>query len=418
MTSAANQPEDASTFARITPEVIGTRSGELLAPCRDHHRAPVPPEPASGSAIALALSGGGFRATLAAIGVVRFLADAGLLSRVRFISSVSGGSIANGILARHYETLAKEGFSPEAFKRTIQDPTIEQVSRRSMSRAMVAQAWRAIGPRTRTNVLADTLDRWFFGGMLLDKMPGPCRYIFNAANLTTAARFGFEREFIGDYVIGTVPTVNLGLRLADAVAASAAVPGLLAPYKPPGQFPCHSELTPKLVDGGAYENTATEPVDRLGETTLIAVNAGGIFRLGPIGRLPIISVLQRSESLLYRQSTALRARELVNRFRLWEQAERSGSSSRPIEACRGVLFGLSTILSDPPATWVAQNRDLGPEETNRLARLPTSLSRFAPEDCRRLIYRTWWLTGATLAKYHPELLDAGIPSWADPPWLD
>src|SRR5437588_5127312 len=43
--------------------------------------------------IGLALSGGGFRATLYHLGLVRFLRDAGLLSQVTHITSVSGGSI-------------------------------------------------------------------------------------------------------------------------------------------------------------------------------------------------------------------------------------------------------------------------------------------------------------------------------------
>ena len=43
--------------------------------------------------IGLALSGGGFRASLYHLGVVRFLRDAGILSQVSHITSVSGGSI-------------------------------------------------------------------------------------------------------------------------------------------------------------------------------------------------------------------------------------------------------------------------------------------------------------------------------------
>src|SRR5262252_10344406 len=43
--------------------------------------------------IGLALSGGGFRATLYHLGLVRFLRDAGLLANVSHISAVSGGSI-------------------------------------------------------------------------------------------------------------------------------------------------------------------------------------------------------------------------------------------------------------------------------------------------------------------------------------
>ena len=43
--------------------------------------------------IGLALSGGGFRATLFHLGLVRFMRDAGLLSQVTHITSVSGGSV-------------------------------------------------------------------------------------------------------------------------------------------------------------------------------------------------------------------------------------------------------------------------------------------------------------------------------------
>src|SRR6267142_1243421 len=43
--------------------------------------------------IGLALSGGGFRATLYHLGLVRFLYDAGILPQVSHITAVSGGSI-------------------------------------------------------------------------------------------------------------------------------------------------------------------------------------------------------------------------------------------------------------------------------------------------------------------------------------
>jgi predicted acylesterase/phospholipase RssA len=43
--------------------------------------------------LGLALSGGGLRATLYHLGVVRFLRDAGLLRDVTHMVSVSGGSI-------------------------------------------------------------------------------------------------------------------------------------------------------------------------------------------------------------------------------------------------------------------------------------------------------------------------------------
>src|SRR5438105_5012865 len=52
--------------------------------------------------LGLTLSGGGFRATLYHLGVVRFLHDAGALAQVRRICSVSGGSILAAHLVLHW----------------------------------------------------------------------------------------------------------------------------------------------------------------------------------------------------------------------------------------------------------------------------------------------------------------------------
>src|SRR5438270_12039665 len=55
------------------------------------------------SKLGLALSGGGFRASLYHLGLVRFLRDAGLLSRVSHITSVSGGSVLAAHLALNWD---------------------------------------------------------------------------------------------------------------------------------------------------------------------------------------------------------------------------------------------------------------------------------------------------------------------------
>src|SRR6476661_8219646 len=53
--------------------------------------------------IGLALSGGGFRATLYHLGLVRFLRDAGILPQVTHITSVSGGSIIAAHLVLNWD---------------------------------------------------------------------------------------------------------------------------------------------------------------------------------------------------------------------------------------------------------------------------------------------------------------------------
>ena len=56
-------------------------------------------------ATALCLSGGGYRAMTFHAGVLRRLNESGVLSRLDFVSSVSGGSITAGILARAWKRL-------------------------------------------------------------------------------------------------------------------------------------------------------------------------------------------------------------------------------------------------------------------------------------------------------------------------
>jgi predicted acylesterase/phospholipase RssA len=76
----------------------GTSLSGIVAGCVDALRPASPAPTADGPAIGLTLSGGGFRATFAAVGVVRYLADSGLLGNLRHVSSVSGGSFANDML--------------------------------------------------------------------------------------------------------------------------------------------------------------------------------------------------------------------------------------------------------------------------------------------------------------------------------
>jgi NTE family protein len=188
----------------------------------------------------------------------------------------------------------------------------------------------------------------------------------------------------------------------------------LRSVRPPGRYPCQGGRTPKLVDpGGVYENTALEPIDDLpgDRACIVALNAGGVFRTGPFGGLPIIKDLMRSEGLLYRQSTALRMRAMVERFKAWEDATKKGTTP-PAGARRGVLFGLATTVEDPPAE-SSEGRPERPELARELTLVKTSLGKFPLERRRDLVYRGWWLTGATLTKFHRDLLPQTLPAWTD-----
>src|SRR4051794_28627309 len=85
-----------------------------------HDTSDVPPE----AGIALCLSGGGYRAMLFHAGCLWRLNELGLLSKLKRISSVSGGSIIAGVLGMNWQAL---DFKPGAGSARFQDLLIKPV---------------------------------------------------------------------------------------------------------------------------------------------------------------------------------------------------------------------------------------------------------------------------------------------------
>ena len=381
-------------------------SDERILPCGDSLRAAEPEPAPAGPTLGLTFSGGGFRATFAAFGLLRYVADAGLLGSVRYVSSVSGGSIANGLLARRWPALRTEGFTGEALQRLVVDDAIDRVSGRSLKLTLIRNAWRIVGSDTRTDLLADKFDDWFFDGRQLEDLDPEVRWVVNAANLVTGVRFGFERDVVGDYVGGLARTAGTGLRLSQAAAASAAVPGAFAPWKVEGiPFPCATR-PPMLLDGGVYDNTGLEVLDRERHRNVFTftMNAGGLLRPGGYGRVPLVRELSRANSLLYRQSTGLRTRMMVRSFRLGDGVPVGGAL--PKGARHGVLVGLASDLDDPGGR-LAEWREAFPElrtfKGEDLSQFPTVFDKLPAELCRKLVYRGWWRAGAAIARFYPDL---------------
>jgi NTE family protein len=391
---------------------LGASLSSLIAPCGDSLR-PAEPPPAQGVPIGLTLSGGGFRATFAGLGVARFLADAGLLGDVRFVSSVSGGSVANGMLATRFPELRTRGFTGAAFDELVVEPIAKRVTRASLKTKLVRNIWRTVGRRNRTDLLARAFNDWLFDDVELESLDPGCRWIFNAANLMTGARFGFERDVVGDYVVGLAPTFGSGLQVAQAVAASAAVPGAFAAMKiDQVEFPCAGRGIPSLLDGGTYDNTGLEALDspRYHDVFTISLNAGGVFVTGGYGKVPLVRDLARANSLLYRQSTSLRTRWMVDRFEAWNRTA-PGQPPAP-GARRGVLFGLASTIPgsdhktsaefDAFAARFPEHRSFTKDGIDQdLSFVPTVFDRLEPRLIAALVYRGWWLAGASLAQHQP-----------------
>jgi NTE family protein len=201
-----------------------------------------------------------------------------------------------------------------------------------------------------------------------------------------------------------------GLCLADAVACLGAFPGAFAPLVmgAPTSFRAATGASAKLLDGGAYDNLGLEVVDDLGDTFLVAINAGGLFHTVRFGGLPWIRNLVRVNSLLYRQSTSLRQREMIGRFQAFEQAKKQNQAP-PEWGRQGILFGLAATFKQPSPEWVA-TRPEHEELRLKLALVKTTFARFDRELCRQLVYRGWWLAGCSIATFHRDLI-AEPPNW-------
>ena len=103
------------------------------------------------------------------------------------------------------------------------------------------------------------------------------------------------------------------------------------------------------------------------------------------GGLPVIRDLKRAQGLLYRRTTSLRMRSMVERFKALEDARAKGEEPQPW-ARLGVVFGLATTV-DATDEWL-EGRPDHDEWRVETARLPTVFSSFTPDVCRSVLYRS------------------------------
>lgn len=201
-------------------------------------------EPAlPGKYVVLAFSGGGTRAAALAHGVLRELEATPaptapgltLLEGVDMISSASGGSVA----AANYVVHGREGYRrldrQDGFLR--HDGMVELVGG-----VLLAAPFYAVAEASRIELLS---------AMMARKVVGEVRYrdlfaakaarrpflVLNAADMASGERFPFTQDQLD------LLCLDLGeVRVADAIAASAAFPGALTPLPLNDRSPCPAQM--------------------------------------------------------------------------------------------------------------------------------------------------------------------------------
>lgn len=367
--------------------------------------------------VGICLSGGGFRASFYALGVLRYLAEANLLGRVASVSAVSGGSITAAALADRADRLAAAHWSLDSFLDEVARPLRTTVTTTNLRNRWVK---RSAGARLRGRrhgrgrVLGEVLAEHLFRSRRVCDLPDGPQVILTTTDLATGRAFRIARDFIGSYDFGYVEPTPDSIELGLAVAASAAVPTLFPPTLLPTAGLALRDAPPtlSLVDGGVYDNLGLEwysgwesgrPTSASQPNFVIVVNAGGLLDR-TTRTYGGVRGMWRSRDVQYSQTTKLRVRRFVDDLH----------NSR----LRGLYLGIAHdprgfVLPDKtPVDAALYDGALNSALVAPLARLRTDLDRFHPDEVDLLAYHGYWSTHVRLGTFHPSLA-VGVPSWRD-----
>src|SRR3954454_2757612 len=186
--------------------------------------------------IGLALSGGGFRASLYHLGLVRFLRDSGVLPRVTHITSVSGGSVLAAHLALNWDRYNGSAGEFEAAAAEVLAFIRMDVRNRIVRRYPLALplCWprRLVGKSnrllSRTGWLEWHYQQYLFGDTSLFQLPEAPQLHLLATNVSEGCLCSFNRN--GMIVVRRQPgnairldRIHMGLAtVAMGVTASSA----------------------------------------------------------------------------------------------------------------------------------------------------------------------------------------------------
>ncbi|OXM71289.1 patatin-like phospholipase family protein [Amycolatopsis vastitatis] len=208
--------------------------------------------------VGLALSGGGYRAMLFHAGALWRLNELGWLPKLTTVSSVSGGSIAAGVLAHAWNKLyfGEDGVAENFGKEVVQP--LRKLARTNLDIPVTLKAmfipWRSAGEE-----LARRYAKHLFGDCCLaDLDPAGPNFVFTATNLQDGSLWWFFRQ----------PGPHGQIPLATAVAASSAFPPMLSPVVIDDPHQAGHKIV--LSDAGVYDNLGLDPIENQRATVLVS----------------------------------------------------------------------------------------------------------------------------------------------------
>jgi predicted acylesterase/phospholipase RssA len=306
----------------------------------------------------LALSGGGFRASLYHIGVLAKLAELDLLRHIEVISCVSGGSI----IGAHYYLELRRFFDKDADNRAHDQVSREDYVNLIKKISVDFLAGVQKNPRvrilanpfpnlrmlwspgySRTTRLGELYEKLFYAKVEDDKQndirwindyrvyppENPQTFsprkdnwsrkskipelILNATTLNSGHNWQFTATWMGEspyqvnsdvdantryrrlYYEGDAPEQYKAVRLGTAVGASSCVPGLFEPIAMEELYP---DTVIRLVDGGVYDNQGISGLIEQDCNLLIVSDATGQLNTEKDPGGGVLSPLLRTNSTL------------------------------------------------------------------------------------------------------------------------
>ena len=278
--------------------------------------------------VGLALSGGGFRASLYHIGVLASLAERDMLRHVEVISTVSGGSILGMYyylkvrkllektpdgqitrqdyinLVREMETEFLDGVQKNLRMRALFSPT----SNLSVLVSRASSTTNRLGRLYESEMYAKVLGPGphYMDQLIVKPVGQPEFYprydnwrrkakvpviVLNSTTLNTCHNWQFTATFMGEppataadaqidannrlrrMYYDEAPAAYRHVRLGDAVAASACVPGLFDPLVLDRLY--QDDYVVRLVDGGVFDNQGVATLQEQECQVMLVSDASG-----------------------------------------------------------------------------------------------------------------------------------------------
>ncbi len=351
----------------------------------------------------LCLSGGGYRAMLFHLGTLWRLNELAYLPKLDRVSSVSGGSIAAGVLAKRWSELDFDDGVASNFKETVAEDLLA-LAGKTIDIWAVLRGLLSFTPIA--NRVAGAYRRQLFGGRTLQQLPLRPEFVFNSTSLQSGELFRFSKERMADYRVGEVPAPQI--EIAVAVAASSAFPPFLSPLRlklaPGAVKPFADEPTPPplyhppyttrvvLSDGGVYDNLGLQQAKGFPEQLVSDGGAKTADEERPSGLWPLQFL--RVLKVIDNQVLALRTEQLIDSYK---------DASDPT---RGAYWGIRTAID----AYHVNTLPAPPERTHELAVTPTRLAKLSPERRHRLVNWGYAVCDAAMRAYVLPQPPLGPPS--------